>query len=296
MIGTLVVFTLGTLLVANKITGRGLGLRSVARSTLNIINAVRYSQLILQLSDGNFNNIIFLHHSVGNHLIEQGAVREQFNQVGYNFWDHGYNWQGLRDPQGNPSGYAYNVPNDNTDPDGLARIFNQQQYSIPLNTFSGLLQYDVIITKSCFPTSNISSQEQLARYKTWYQEMRDAMDSYPEKVFIVMTQPPLNPKETNSETAARARMLANWLKSPEFLEGHPNVFTFDFFALLSEDDPNAVDFNMLRQEYRVGEDSHPNQFANETIGPLFVDFVIDAIERYRSYYHDSLMTTSGSTQ
>ncbi len=37
---------------------------------------------------------------------------------------------------------------------------------------------------------------------------------------------------------------------------------------------------MLRQGYRDGEDSHPNRKANETIAPIFVEFVIDAIEDY----------------
>jgi hypothetical protein len=41
---------------------------------------------------------------------------------------------------------------------------------------------------------------------------------------------------------------------------------------------------MLRRAYRDGSDSHPNRTANETIGTLFVDFVIGAAERYRIVY------------
>ena len=37
---------------------------------------------------------------------------------------------------------------------------------------------------------------------------------------------------------------------------------------------------MLRQDYREAADSHPTRSANETIGPQFVDFVINAIEQY----------------
>jgi len=62
------------------------------------------------------------------------------------------------------------------------------------------------------------------------------------------------------------------------------VFTFDFFAYLAADDPTAPDYNTLREAYRDGADSHPNVMANETIGPLFVDFIIDAIQTYRAVY------------
>ncbi len=108
------------------------------------------------------------------------------------------------------------------------------------------------------------------------------MDRHPDRAFIVVTPPPLNPADTEPETAARARAFANWLKSDEFLAGHPNVSTFDFFELLAEGNPSASDFNMLRAAYREGEDSHPNQLANETIGPLFADFIIEVAQTYRA--------------
>ena len=81
--------------------------------------------------------------------------------------------------------------------------------------------------------------------------------------------------------ATRVRTFAEWLKSTEYLDGHPNIVTFDLFGYLAEDDPTALDFNMLRQNYREGKDSHPNRLANKEIGPIFVEFSIEAIERYR---------------
>ncbi len=81
---------------------------------------------------------------------------------------------------------------------------------------------------------------------------------------------------------ARARAWANWLKSPEYLSGHPNVFTFDFFNLLAENNPLARDNNMLRSTYRVSpDDSHPNERANREIGPQFADFIAQAIKTYK---------------
>jgi hypothetical protein len=272
-----------TLASARLITGRWLGVRSLARVVVSTVRAVGDSRSVSRDRQGRFTNIIFLHHSTGNNLIEQGRVRERFEQGGYHFWDHGYNDQGLRDPAGKYAGYSYNVPDDNTDPDGLARIFSQRAYGLPLNTLSGLLQHQVIAFKSCFdPANHITTDRQLETYKAWYMGMRVVMDRYPDKIFIVVTDPPLNPAETNSQEATRARAFANWLKSSEYLNGRRNVFTFDLYGYLAEDDSTSPDDNMLRRAYREGSDSHPNQLANETIGPLFVDFVIKAIQDYRA--------------
>jgi hypothetical protein len=276
---------LGVLLLVGLAWGlRGRGLRTALVSRARAL--VGTGRAVLDrpatTAGGDFTNVIFLHHSVGRNLIEQGGVRELFGAAGYDFWDHGYNHQGLTRPDGTPAGYSYNVPNDNTDPDGLAHIFSQRLYPWPLNAFSGLMQHQVIIFKSCFPVSNITTEAQLEQYKAYYLQMRDVMDQHLDHIFIAVTPPPLNPAATDAEAAARARAFAEWLGSEEFLGGHPNVYTFDFFDLLAESDPAAPDYNMLREAYREGEDSHPNQLANETIGPLFVEFVIGVVEEYRS--------------
>ena len=221
--------------------------------------------------------IIFLHHSCGHNLIEQGGVREGFTALGYEFYDHGYNGDGLRLADGSYSGDNFDVPNDNTDPDGLAEIFAQPLHDPPDNTFSHLMEYDVIAFKSCYPVSNIGDDEQLNEYKSYYLAIRDRIDQYPDKLFIIVTQPPQVPAESDPQEGARARAFADWLASDEFLTGHPNLFTFDFFGHLA----GADDF--LRPEYRGDEyDAHPNEQANRAIGPLFVDFIDQAISSYKS--------------
>jgi hypothetical protein len=225
---------------------------------------------------GDFRRVMFLHHSCGANLIEQGNVRQLLTNLGYEFYDHGYNDDGLVLADGTWTGTNFDVPDDNTDPDGLANIFAQPLDDPPDNTFSHLMEYDVIAFKSCFPTSNIQSDEQLADYKSYYLSIRDRMDEYPNKIFIVVTPPPEIPNDTDSAAASRARAWANWLGSDEYLSGHPNVFTFDFFDLLA--DPSD---NMLRAEYRTDEsDAHPNELANQTIGPLFADFIDQAVTTY----------------
>ena len=224
----------------------------------------------------DFRRVIFLHHSTGASLIEQGGVRQRLTGLGYEFYDHGYNDDGLVLADGTWTGRNFDVPDDNTDPDGLAAVFAQPLDDPPDNTFSYLMQYDVIAFKSCFPVSDIQSDDQLAEYKSYYLSIRDRMDQYPDKIFIVLSPPPQVAAYTDAEAAARARAFANWLASDEYLNGHPNVFAFNFFDLLA--DPST---NTLRADYQADEqDAHPNELANRTIGPLFADFIDQAIRIY----------------
>jgi len=225
---------------------------------------------------GTFRRVIFLHHSVGESLIDEGDVRQRLTNLGYQFYDHGYNDDGLVLADGTWAGRNFDVPDDNTDPDGFADIFAQPLHDPPDNTFSHLMQYDVIAFKSCFPVSDIQSDDQLVEYRFYYLSIRDRMDQYPNKVFIVVTSPPQVAAYTEPEAAARARAFADWLASDEYLRGHPNVFTFDLFDLLA--DPST---NTLRADYQADEDdAHPNELANQTIGPLFANSVHQAVRAY----------------
>lgn len=270
----LVVLLLGVVVVFSL---RGRGLRMSFEHRLHALFDHRNIR-----STDSFTNVVFLHHSVGRNLIRQGKVRERLMAAGFELWDHDYNYEGLTRPDGTRTGYSYHIPNDDTDPDGLARLLTQHVYPWPINALSGLMQHDVIVLKSCFPASNIATHEQLGRYQEWYLAMRDVMDQHPDRLFILLTPPPLHPASTSPEAAARARTFADWLSSEEYTDGHPNVFVFDLFGLLAENDPAAPDFNMLRKEYRDGADSHPNAYANEAIGPLLADFIIQSAEQYRA--------------
>ncbi len=259
------------------------GIRSKARYLADYAQAVLHRQDVLAYTRGEYTNIIFLHHSVGRNLIEQGRIREAFRERGYAFWDQDYNHRGLRNPEGESTGYGYDLPYDNSDPDGLARIFEQRVYPLPLNTLSGLLQHEVILLKSCFPNSHIPDAEALEARKALYLRIRAGMEAHPDKIFILLTSPPLNPADTNAEEAANARALSSWLASDDFLAGSENIFVFDFFDHLAVPDDGSPEANTLRPEYRpAGRDSHPNRLANETIAPRLVDFVIQSIATYRS--------------
>lgn len=264
-------------------------------------------------AERQMTNAIFLHHSVGSGLIAEGQLRSLMTARGFQLYDQGYNEHGLTLPSGEPSGYGYRVPDDNTDPDGLAAIFAQtvDPESVagigePSNTISGLLRHDVIIFKSCFPASGIVSDAHLETYKGYYRSIRSFANDHPDHVFIALSPPPLEPGSTNRAEAARARTFANWLKSPEFAAPDTNVFVFDLFDVLAEVDRQRADVNMLRASYRLANesyrpkavikrlanfgfesfgssrylgdgDSHPNARANAIVAPILARAVESAV-------------------
>lgn len=254
--------------------------------------------------------VLFLHRSVGANLIEQGRVRELFSKAGYDFWDHGHNEQGLRDEVGENVTPGFDIPNDNTDPGGYAAIFAQPVNDPPDVALSHVLAYDIIAFKSCYPVSDIKSDRQMEAYKQAYIRIRSTMDTHPDKLFIVVTPPPLSSAGISPANVARGRAFANWLTSDEFLAGHPNIRTFDLFDALANND------NYLRVEYRQSlypidftdlgqvpgslanafrvlraqvqnrplytDDSHPNEAANRTVGPVFVRSIVEAYEEFEA--------------
>lgn len=234
---------------------------------------------------GGLTNLFFLHHSTGDGFVVEGDIRgyiEDYNQprgTNYEFWDHGYNGDGLRDPAGTPTGTSYEIPDDNTDPDGLYRLWTGSDGVAVASRNLILNNHQVIAFKSCFPASAISDTDTLNQYKSWYLEMRDVFDSRPDRVFVVMSTPPLHRLSTNRTEARNARTFASWLKSSEYLAGHSNIVCFDLFDVLAEPDDGSATANMLRYEYEQSHgdgDSHPNAPANRAVAPLLAQTLIDA--------------------
>jgi hypothetical protein len=234
-------------------------------------------------------NLFFLHHSVGANLVEQGNVRANINAyntahgTSFVFWDHGYNGDGLRDPAGDATGTNYDIPDDNTDVGGLYALWTSTESNCVTCRNKILADHQVIAFKSCFPNSQIEDDAMLQQYKSWYLQMRDFFDTRRDKLFIVMFAPPLHRLSNDPAWAARARAFATWLGSPTYLSGHPNVRCFNLFDAFARADDGTATANMLKYAYEGSHsdgDSHPNELANQTVGPVFARFLCDAAAGY----------------
>lgn len=274
------------LLAVRVIGGKPLGIRSFVEIQIwkagALAKSLQYSSEIKSLSQGKYTNIIFLHHSVGDNLIRQTDFRDRLTQAGFSFWDHDYNYYGLNNPDGENLGFHFNVPEDNTDPVGLAKLFSQKVYPLPINALSGLMQYEVIILKSCFTGNVLPDEQSVEQTKQYYEVMHRFFAEHPEKLFILLTTPPLNSAEADAAMGARAREISEWLQSQEYIRNLPNLYVFDLYSAFAENNPDSPNYNRLREDYKEGVDNHPTMNANQDVAPVLAQFIIDAINDFRS--------------
>ena len=236
--------------------------------------------------------ILFIHHSTGENLLNYGNVRKLLKQKDseIEFWDHGYNLSpkfptliakfgltfqtGLSDNNGKITGTDYNLVISNDSPKEYAEIFARENTD---PTLKEILKYDIIIFKNCFPTTKIDSDKKLEEDISYYNQIRESLKKYPDKTFIVFTPPPLRKEVTKPEWAERARKLADYMDSENFVNSDDNLKVFNFFDLLA--DNSGENNNVLKRNYTnwFYRDSHPNKKANIEIAPVFVDYILKVI-------------------
>ncbi|NQU99881.1 MAG: hypothetical protein HQ538_04035, partial [Parcubacteria group bacterium] len=65
--------------------------------------------------------------------------------------------------------------------------------------------------KSCFPSSDITSDEMLADYIAYYKKLFEIYAANPDMLFVPMSTPPLLEANTSAEAAKRAQQFETWL-------------------------------------------------------------------------------------
>lgn len=215
--------------------------------------------------------MVFIHRSVGHHLMQDGKLRELIQATGkFSIGDYDQNTDVLTDINGTQRKMEFLFPGGNTRPEDLSVIFSDSVPSQHKSIQDEALRYDVIAVKSCYPNSNIGSSEELEKIKQHYKTICGFFMEH-DKELVMLTSPPLAPLMTKHDNAARARELAIWLTSTDF--GN-TIKVFDFFNLLAAS-PGTTQPNTLKKKYRrwLPVDSHPNPRASREIAPQFVDFL-----------------------
>ena len=143
-------------------------------------------------------------------------------------------------------------------------------------------QYNVIIFKHCFPSSNIvaddieadinSDIKSLQNYKLQYEALRDKLHEFPDNKFILFTGAVQVRQFLTEEEAYRAREFHDWV-TQEWDQPEDNIFLWDLYQLQTEDGL------YFKDQYAVSpEDSHPNKtFAGGAANLLF-NRIIDVID------------------
>jgi hypothetical protein len=230
------------------------------------------------------NRIFFLHHSVGQGIVAAGirdwvADYNTAHSTTFEFWDHGYQADGLFNAQGESTGTSYGPPTDNTDPDGLLALWTGSGADERNAREEILANYRVIAFKPCFTAIASLDAPTLATYESAYLSMRNVFDQHTDRIFVVISPPPNAFSATDAASAQNARDLATWLASGTFLSGHPNVLNFNLFDVLANPDDGGAEENLLRTEYlgdATGQDSHPNAEGYAAVAPALAEFLVDA--------------------
>ncbi len=232
------------------------------------------SDLTAQLDKSAEHRLIFLHHSVGKGLLDNGGLR-----------------QGLMDMGILVKGATYGDEiGEDTDMNHWVRKFREDMDKIlrfsahPDRYNNEGFTNDIIMFKSCFPNSDIiedgvapgepdSPEKTLANYKAVFASLKTEMAKYPDKLFVYLTAPPRVPEASSPDNAGRARKFNDWLIQdfqPAYAveTGHNNFYVFDLFGTLAGAD------NFLKMDYRLPRsgDSHPNLKGSRAATEEFIKF------------------------
>ncbi|MBT4849353.1 hypothetical protein HON36_00700 [Candidatus Parcubacteria bacterium] len=236
--------------------------------------------------------ILLLAHSVGTNFYEQGEIANWFEN--YNTDNNTTLNFEIREYPDQPYAWS-NYPYDYWNLWVNEACSISEESSECLDTLAS--QYDVINIKHSYTGSDVladvggatasvnSPRKSLESYKLQYQALRDLFDQYPETMFVVWTISPRHPLYNpasggKTANAIRAGEFHDWTINTWLSEDgkqHPNIKIFDFRNYLADED------DYLKYDYRTvhtWSESHPNNAANEYIGPVYSQFIIDSIENF----------------
>jgi hypothetical protein len=249
--------------------------------------------------------LIFIHHSTGENWLvdDNGELGIALRDNDYFVSDTNYGWgpDSIGDYTDIPNWYSwFTGPQRDTYMNALyAEAAQNSSYSRLVTNPGG--ENRIIMFKSCFPNSNLdgnpndppaanadnNSDLTVANAKRIYLDLLNYFATRQDKLFVVITAPPLVQGDTNSARATNARAFNEWLYG-NWLTNYPykNVAVFDFYNVLTSSggNPNANDLNAAggnHHRYRNGviehiknvnsnyaaygssaSDSHPTQAGN----------------------------------
>lgn len=237
-----------------------------------------------------FRSGMFFHHSTGECIWGPNGSSTSVPQemTRYNT-QHGYTGQNAVTM--NETWFPVNYDNDwflwheifeTSSPENILTYFNSNK---------------IIMVKSCFPSSAIEEWGQpidtatpdyktVFNYKWHWRHIITVMKNHPQNFFVIWTNAPLTPAETNSNSAMLSKRFCKWAKDtlaqgldPVFGQFPSNVYVFDFFSKLT--DANGF---MLLQYATDPNNPHPNATATALVAPILVNEVFDHSINYEHIF------------
>ena len=235
--------------------------------------------------------LIFIHHSTGENWLTDGYgnLGQTLGENNYFVSDTNYGWgpDAIGDRTDIPNWLEW-FASDQT-PTYMNALINEtsqnSSYTRTLSDPGG--ENQIIMFKSCFPNSDLSgnpndpaspgSDLTVGNAKYVYNEILKYFATRPDKLFVVITQPPLS----DPTHAANARAFTNWLASDWLEENNytlPNVAVFDFHNVLTAADAHhrlnngAIERLIPASDtlYYPSGDDHPNQEGSKKATDEFI--------------------------
>jgi hypothetical protein len=278
--------------------------------------------------------LIFIHHSSGENWLadENGGLGLALMENNYFVSDTNYGWGPTEESLGGPIGdytdigYWWNWFLGPSSAGILRAVYAENErhadYSRLADDPGG--ENKIVMFKSCFPNSALagdpgdppaagdnplqgmdsgSGYHTVANAKRIYADLLGYFGAHPEKLFVVVTAPPL--LDSSPEQAANARAFNRWLVE-EWLSAYPNrnVAVFDFYNVLTSNggDPETNDLDsesgnhhrvfrgsiqyitdrgVNTSAYAADGDSHPTASGNRKATAEFLPLLNYFVRRWR---------------
>lgn len=247
--------------------------------------------------------LIFIHHSTGENWLrdDYGKLGQALGNNNYFVSDTNYGWgpNAIGDRTDIPDWLEWFRSADT--PTYMQALYAEHEqhssYTRTLNNPGG--PNKIVMFKSCFPNSNLEGNPNdapnptpgytVGHAKYVYNQLLKYFDAHNDKLFIVVTAPPLRLAETSLQAAANARAFNNWLVYNWLWENNytkSNVAVFDFYNVLTGANHHHYYFNgnvthvfdSRNTAYYPTEDSHPSAVGSRKASNEFVPLL-------NVYYH-----------
>jgi hypothetical protein len=245
----------------------------------------------------NTVKLIFIHHSSGENWLadESGGLGLALMQNNYFVSDTNYGWGPDDSLLGGPIGDYTDTgnwwnwflgPSSGTI---LQALYSESEphagYSRLSDDPGG--ENEIVMFKSCFPNSALegnpgdppvsgdnplqgqdsgSGYQTVGNAKRVYIDLLNYFKAHPEKLFLVITAPPLLETDTSPEQAANARAFNRWL-AQEWLADYPyrNAAVFDFYSVLTSNggDPKTNDLGAATGNHHRVRDGQLEYVADQ---------------------------------
>ncbi len=247
--------------------------------------------------------LIFIHHSTGENWLrdDYGLLGKTLGQNNYFVSDTNYGWG----PDG--IGDRTDIPNwtewfaSEATPKYMTALFKENgqnaDYTRSLADPGG--ENEIIVFKSCFPNSALEGQPgdppdpegwlSVGHSKFVYNEILRYFGTRPDKLFIVVSAPPLS----DGTFAKNARAFNEWLRNDWLRENNytlNNVAVFDFYNVLTSPDAHHrfvngqvehIIGNKNTLQYPSGDD-HPSTSGSQKASEEFVPLLNVFYHRWKN--------------